>query len=112
MKSLAAFFAFIVLLLTVQPALALMSQKPDVECCGGACGGDEAKDETEQSGGEPCCVSNCNPFLSCCCSIGWEVQSISFNFIPPTAVSVNTHFAVYVASTGFIPACWQPPTFS
>ncbi|MSQ79719.1 MAG: hypothetical protein EXR21_08605 [Flavobacteriaceae bacterium] len=112
MKLIAAFFGLIVLLLTVQPAFALLSQQPDVDCCGGACNTDEAEDETEQTGDEPCCDSNCNPFLSCCCSIGWEVQSISFNFTQLAALIVNTHFAKNNASTGFTPACWQPPTVS
>lgn len=108
MKLLATFFAFFVLLLTSQPALNLLNQQSDLECCGGVCS--DVENESDQQSRNDCCETICNPFFSCCCSIGYEIHSTSFDFAQLTTISINATFIGYKESCGFVPVCWQPPT--
>lgn len=108
MKIFASIMAFVVLSLSVEPALALLKQKQSTECCGGGC--NKTTDEQKPSGDNNSPTDNCNPFQSCASNIcNFTVTSSFFNIKAPHFYS--NYFTLFSENfrSQFAPDFWQPP---
>ena len=105
--------AFIVLFLSVEPALALLKKKQTTECCGGGCHKTGNEQKQEPSGDNNSQNNNCNPFQSCASNIcSFTVTSSFFSIKEPHFYSNNfTPFSENFLSQ-FAPDFWQPPKIS
>jgi len=110
MKIIASIMAFVVLFLSVEPALALLKKKQSNECCGEGCHKTGNEQKQEPSGDNSSQNDNCNPFQSCASNIcSFTVTSSFFSIKEPQFYSNNfTLFSENFLSQ-FAPDFWQPP---
>lgn len=112
MKILASILALFVLFLSVQPALALLTPKQQAECCGGCCQKVPETPKQEQPSNNNCQDTNCNPFLSCGCCIGYTVAFHSFIVQQPLIIKSQSVVLNEHGKSEFFSKCWQPPKIS
>jgi hypothetical protein len=110
MKLFASIMAFIVLFLSVEPALALLKQKQSTECCGGSCHKNTDTQNQEQPANDNSQNNNCNPFQSCANTVcNFTVASSFFKIKGPLFYSnIFISFSENFRSQ-FAPDFWQPP---
>lgn len=107
MKLVAFLLAFIVLFLSVQPALATLQQTEVAQCAGGCC-----KEEAMPDAGAPVtdnCSDRCNPFLSCS-SNGIYLHDNPTVSTAAVFININKHAACSQDTYAqFWADVWQPP---
>lgn len=110
MKWLSYILTFVVVVLAIQPTLALVSEKPVSEYCGSSCCYDvqDAPKDTENKSGD-FKDQNCNPFQSCGCCLGFTVKSGFFGMQPPMINKSTLVSCIENSSSQFTPDFWQPP---
>lgn len=110
MKIFASIMAFVVLFLSVEPALVLLQKKQTTECCGGSCHKDTDTQNQEQPANDNSQNNNCNPFQSCANTVcNFTVASSFFNIKGPLFYSnIFIPFSENFLSQ-FAPDFWQPP---
>jgi len=108
MKIFAFIMAFVVLFLSVQPALALFEKKQKTECCSGCCQKDENTPKKEQPTKSPC-NDNCNPFQSCGACVGYTIDFPTLNLYEPFSKGAKLAIVTQQVFSQFSPDFWQPP---
>jgi hypothetical protein len=113
MKLIASIMAFVVLLLMVQPAMAIFHTPEEAECGGGCCKSETQAPATEnEDHEEDDCGANCNPFVSCSACGAYTADFVTLTiFNPSITIAKAFPFSQHVYSQ-FSPDFWQPPKLS
>jgi hypothetical protein len=107
MKVFASIMAFVVLFLSVQPALALFEKKQKAECCSGCYHKDSGTPKKEQPTKN---TSNnfCNPFQSCGSCVGYTPDFSIISVFEPFE-GAKSAIVTQQAFSQFSSDFWQPP---
>jgi hypothetical protein len=112
MKILSYIFAFYIMLLTVQPAVALLLKKETKDCCSECCNKCKDVPKQENQNKDNCPESACNPFQACGCCVGYTLSVNTLNFV--SSFTQNTERVIFKENfiSQFSVNIWQPPKIS
>jgi hypothetical protein len=107
-KFTAFILAFVVLFLSVQPALAVLKEEQTAECAGGCCQHEE-EIPAESGPNDDDCGNQCNPLLACSTCGGFLTNFLSFEITTIIEQSAKCASGSQRIYSQFSPDFWQPP---
>ena len=112
MKLLAYILIFLVAGLTAQPILSSMYLHSSNNCCENSCEKEFNTKEKNTPTEKNCKNQNCNPFQSCCCSIGFTVKTFFYKI--DSLIVKDSKIVLFAENSvsQYSSNVWQPPKVS
>lgn len=104
----AGILAFIVLVLTVQPAFSFFETKELAECSTDCCTKEDKAPIDDKQSGDPC-SDFCNPFLKCGGCAASTIEFLAFSIQQEDPSQTNHILLAQRINSQFAPDFWQPP---
>ena len=110
-KIVAGILAFIVLLLTVQPAFSFFETEELTQCSTDCCADENEPPADGEGPGDPC-SDFCNPFLKCGGCAASTIEFLAFSIQNPDLPHTRYISSTQRVNSEFAPDFWQPPKLS